>query len=755
MNDNKENNQDNTNNNTEESKKNRQSTNKPSFVNRLFRKRNSKKKQIAVSNNHVKEVENLIDTEKNNQQQKILENSKYLEISFYKILNTFNRSIAKETLFSNLDTSNPFSINLMVKAAKNAGLIAEMRRINIFDINSGTCILMLKNSASLVLIDGETIYDPKTKTTKAFNKEEVNQEYIGYAIFFYELDLKISSFVKRTGFLFKSISGFKTIFVEVMILSFFINLFALMVPFYSMNVFDRIIPNNAMSSLLVLSFGVILAYIFDAIFKSIKVYATEFISSNIGQEIDQQLYNKLVNMKSPGIPMSNGAKMSLFKELQMVREFYFSRFIPMLIDVPFLILFVVVLMMVSPLVAMVPIVISLIVFIVNILLQVPMQNTHAEVMQQEQNRSAFLAEQVNNIETIKTFNGYGKSLSKWLRISDASYNHNFKYINWVGVASNFSVMMMNLNYVFIVIAGVYEIGHGAMTSGALIATSTLGSRIMAPIVGLSGMIVRYRSIQDVLRHLEKIIAYPSEDESNAYSKKGPLKGKVEFRNISFFYPNIKQPILSKCNFVINQGEKVGIIGRTGAGKSTITRLLLGLDFPNEGQILIDNIDSNDIHVRELRGNIGYLPQRSHFFKGTLKENILISNTQVNEDEYKRICAITGVNLIIERTGLGDDMPINEQGTNISGGQQQIIGLARAIINDPPILILDEPTTGMDTTLENTFMHNLKNYAVNKTLILITHKAAQLSLVDRVILIEQGKVLVDDSKDKVLSLLLKS
>lgn len=713
------------------------------FINKVFnRKRISQKSE----NNKTIEVSKEIN---------FSEDSDILEKCFYKVLSIFNRLVSKETLFGNLDTSGGFNINLIVKAAKNAGLIAEMRRINIFDITSGICLLMLKNKKYLVLIDGTTIYDPDTKENRPFVKEEINSEYIGYGIFFYEIDLKISSFIKRTGFLFKSISGFKTIFIEIMILSLFINLFALIVPFFSMNVFDRIIPNYAMASLLVLSLGVLLAYIFDAIFKSIKFYATEFISGNIGQEIDQKLYNKLVNMKAPGIPMSNGAKISLFKELQMVREFYFSRFIPMLIDIPFVIIFVLVLMMISPLVALVPVIIALLVFIINILMQVPMQATHARMMQQEQNRSAFLTEQVNNIESIKTFNGYGKSLSKWLRISDISYVNNFKYVNWVNISSNFSVMMMNFCYVFTVILGVYEISKGAITSGALIATTTLGSRIMTPVIALSGMIVRYRSIQDVLRHLEKIIAYPSEDETNVYSKKGPFKGKIEFKNVTFFYPMLKQPILSRCNFVINPGEKVGIIGRTGAGKSTITRLLLGLDFPNEGQIIIDDIDSNDIHIRELRSSIGYLPQRSSFFKGTLKENILLSNKEISEEKYNHICKITGVDLIIERTGLGDDMPINEQGSNISGGQQQIIGLARAIINDPSIIVLDEPTTGMDTTLENAFMKNLKNYSKDKTLILITHKATQLSLVDRVILIEQGKVLVDDKKDKVVNLLLKS
>lgn len=694
----------------------------------------------------------LIEEYQRQKQEEKLAEAPFLKDCFMHILSKFNKVVTPEVLFANLDTSEPFNVHQMIIAARTSGLSAEMRRINIFDITSGICVLVLKNSAHVVLLDGNTVYNPKTKQTYEIDREELNESYVGYAIFFYELDLKLASFVKRTGFLFGSIGGFKTTFVEVAVLSLLINLFALVVPFYSMNIYDRIIPNRAMSSLIVLSVGVLLAYLFDALFKSIKYYATEFISGSIGQEIDQKLYDKLINMKAPGIPMSSGAKLSLFRELQMVREFYFSRFIPMLIDLPFLVMFVIVLMMISPLVAMVPVIISLIVFVVNILVQVPMQATHASMLYQDQNRNAFLTESINNIETLKIFNGFGKNLSKWLRISDVSYRHNLKYNNWVSIASNFSVMMMNLSYVFVVIAGVHEIMYGVMTSGALIATSTLSSRIMAPIVGFSSMVVRYRSIQDVLRHLEKIISSPSEDDTEAYAKKGPFKGKVEFKNVTFFYPNLKQPILAKCSFTIEPGEKVGIIGRTGAGKSTITRLLMGLDFPNEGMIKMDNIDVNDIHIRELRQNIGYLPQRSYFFRGSLKDNILLSSLDVTEEHYRKVCDITGVRLIMERTGLSDDMVINENGANISGGQQQIIGLARALLQDPPILVLDEPTTGMDTTLEKEFLNNLKQHAEHKTVILITHKASQLALVDRVILIEQGRVLVDDKKEKVLQIL---
>jgi ATP-binding cassette subfamily B protein/ATP-binding cassette subfamily C protein LapB len=311
---------------------------------------------------------------------------------------------------------------------------------------------------------------------------------------------------------------------------------------------------------------------------------------------------------------------------------------------------------------------------------------------------------------------------------------------------------MNIVTILAVIVGVFEIGDNLMTTGGLIACTTIVARIMTTVISFSSMVVRYRSIQNTLKHLEKIVNYPMEDETENYGKKGPFKGNIEFKNITFFYPGLQNPILTKCNFLIKENSKVAIIGKTGAGKSTITRLLLGLDFANQGQIYIDNYDINNIHIAELRANIGFMPQKSFFFQGTVKDNIIMNNIGIDEVKYKKACDIAGVSLITELSGSGDDMLIQEGGKNLSGGQQQIIALARAVLNDPPIIIMDEPTNGMDTSLESVFMERTKNFVKDKTFILITHKPSQLSLVDRVILIDKSTVVIDDTKEKVINML---
>lgn len=680
---------------------------------------------------------------------------KFLKVCFERVIKDFDKNISDEILYSNVSMNDGIlNATDIIAISKKIGLNVEMRRVNVLDIKTGPCILMLKESGSYVFLGSEKGFNPETEEEEKYSVAEIIKDYIGYALFFFEEDLTVSMFVKKTSFLFSSLSNFKPIFIEILVISFFINIFTIISPFYTMNVYDRVVPNYAISTLFVLSFGMIIIYLFDFVFKLIKAYLTDYISLNIGNEVDQVLLNKILSVKSPGINMSNGAKTSLFKELSMVREFYFSRFIPMIIDLPFLSFFFLILIFISPWLAVVPFVASIFIFIINILLQVPMQNTYHKMMGEDQNRTGMLVEVVSGAESIKTFNGIGKVLHRWKRTLDKSYRTNFSYNLWVNIASNSSMTIMNIVTILVMVVGVFEITDNAMTTGGLIAATTVSARIMTTIIAFSGMVVRYKSIQNTLKHLEKIINSPMEDETENNGTKGPFKGNIVFKDVSFFYPGMQSPILNKCNLNIKAGSKVAIIGKTGAGKSTITRLLLGLDFHNSGQILIDDIDINYIHISELRSNIGFMPQKSYFFQGTLRENILMNNNKVTEEQYQKACALAGIPLVTKLSNKGDDMVIQEGGKNLSGGQQQIVALARAIVNEPPIIIMDEPTNGMDTSLEAIFMENTKNYIKDKTFILITHKPSQLTLVDRVILVDNSTVVIDDTKEKVIEILNK-
>ncbi len=708
----------------------------------------------------IEELDQIVDKEGNvlSEETKKRDNSRYLKVGFAKVVDMFQVSVDQDVLFSNISEAKNGIINtaFLAEAGKRADIRVEINRINLVDIKVNNCILLLKNGKNLVVVDEETLYDPEQNVYLEFDRQEVSRHYIGYAMFFHNQEFSVTEFLKKSTIFSGYIKSNIPMFLEILVLSFLINMFVIVTPFYTINIYDRVIPNNSIETLIVLSTGMALVYIFDFVFKVVRSYITDYVSSDIGNSVDKTLMEKMLGAKSSGITMSNGGKINLFKELQSIREFYFSRFIPSLIDMPFVVLFLLVLFIISPVMSLVPLIGVFIIFVVNILFQVPLQSSYGDIVRTDQSRIAFLSETVHSVDTIKLFNASGKRLTGWTRSLASYYKSSFKYSFTINTAAHLSLMIMNLLTIAVLIVGVIEITNLAITVGALIAANTLGTRIVTPMVTFSGLVVRYRSIQQTLLYVQKFMDQPAEDYGlNNASKKGPFKGGVQFDKVGFIYPNNKLPILNKCSFDIKPKEKVGIIGRTGAGKSTITRLLTGLDFPNEGVIKIDGMELENINIVELRKSIGFLPQKSQFFQASIRDNILLSSKNVTKEQYDRACALSGVDMLKELSGRGDDMIIQEGGTNISGGQQQIIALARAIINDPPIIIMDEPTNGMDTTLEAKFMENVAKYVKDKTFILITHRATQLSLVNRLILLERGNVVIDDEKDKVLSKLTKS
>ncbi len=717
----------------------------------------------SISNSVKQEIEefnHIVDKDGNVLAQETLKrnNSRYLKVALAKIIDMFQISIDQDVLFANIGESENGVINtaFLAEAGKRAEIRTEINRINLVDIKTNNCVLLLKNGKGLVIIDEDTLYDPEQDCYLEFNRREVSEHYIGYTLFFHNEEFSVTEFLKKSTLFSQYIKSNIPMFLEILVLSFLINMFVIITPFYTINIYDRVIPNNAIPTLIVLSTGMMLVYIFDFIFKTIRSYITDYVSSDIGNNVDKTLMERMLGAKSAGITMSHGGKINLFKELQSIREFYFSRFIPSLIDMPFVVLFFLVLFIISPIMSLVPLFGVIVIFVVNILFQVPLQSSYGNIVKTDQNRIAFLTETVHSVDTLKLFNGSGKRLTGWTRSLADYYKSSFKYSFTINTAAHLSLMIMNLLTIAILIVGVVEIKNLAITIGGLIAANTLATRIVTPMVTFSGLVVRYRSIQQTLLYVQKFMDQPAEDHGlNNASKKGPFKGGLQFDRVSFIYPGNKLPILNKCSFDIKPKEKVGIIGRTGAGKSTITRLVTGLDFANDGLIKVDGIEIDNINIVELRKSIGFLPQKSQFFQASIRDNILLSSKNVTKEQYDRACALSGVDMLKELSGKGDDMLILEGGANLSGGQQQIIGLARAIINDPPIIIMDEPTNGMDTSLEAKFMENVAKYVKDKTFILITHRATQLSLVDRLILLERGNVVIDDEKSKVLEKLNKS
>jgi len=449
--------------------------------------------------------------------------------------------------------------------------------------------------------------------------------------------------------------------------------------------------------------------------------------------------------------MMTGAKANLFKELSSVKEFFATKSIMQVIDFPFFIFALITIFLISPAVAMVPLSIAILIVVINISLQIPISNLSKKHLENTQSKHNYLIESIQAIDTVKLSNALSSKLFKWRSVISHTEDIQMKIQKVNTFALNISQTLIQLTTILVIVVGVFEISTKNLSVGGLIAVTILASRAMVPVISISTMLIRFKEIKHSLLNLRDFWILPLENEKNIEIGLGELKGNIEFKNVTFFFKNSKYPSIDNINLEIKSGEKVGIIGQTGAGKSTILKLLTGLLHPTQGSIFIDNHDVSTIHPVEIRDNIGVMVQDPFLFNGTLKENIELSRP-ISKEKMMDLITLTGLEDLVKKSGQGDGIPVGERGSNLSSGQRHLVGLARAIANDPKILILDEPTTGLDVGLEKKLMINLKDIVKDKTLILITHRFAALELVDRIIVLNEGKIVANGPRDAVLQAL---
>jgi len=540
-------------------------------------------------------------------------------------------------------------------------------------------------------------------------------------------------------------------YAEVVLCSIFINLLALAVPLFTMNVYDRVVTNFVPDTLIVLTLGVIVALVFDFFFKLMRAYILERVASEISVKHDYDLMERMVHIKDVDMAMSAGEKTNIFRELHSIRDFYASRLVPTLVDVPFFLLFTLVIYMIAPPLAAVPITAAIIILVVNLAGQIPMNRSTANYFQSMQNKSTALLEMLGGVHTMKTLNAAGYKLMKWKLASQAASKCGFANNIILAAVNNLSGMITQIGYVSIIFIGVYQIEAGILTVGGLIACSIIYSRAVTPVVGFSNVLSRLKQSRDVLETIDNIFQIPHEDvQSRQKAQKGPFKGAIEIRDLSYQYPGQARPALYKNTLKIKAGEHIGLIGQTGAGKTTLNKIISGLITPSEGSIFLDSFAYQTIPETELNRSIGYVPQDPFFFNGTIRENILLGAEQtISKAMLDKSIQLSGLDLVMQQTGEGLDMDVGENGKKLSGGQRQAISLARAVIRDPQILVFDEPTTGMDNTLEERVKASLQKFIQTKTFIMVTHRTSLLSLVDRLVFIDKGQIVADGPRDDIM------
>ena len=602
------------------------------------------------------------------------------------------------------------------------------------------------------------IITPELSTgTSAIEISKLKEEYLGYAYYlkreFVPEDTSSTKLIDAGNdhWFWGTLKRSKKIYFDVVLASFIINLFVLASPLFTMNVYDRVVPNNAVETLWVLALGVSVVYGIDLFLKFVRSYFLEIAGKKSDIIMSSILFERVMDMKFSNKPKSVGSFASNLKEFDTVRNFFSSASLAAIVDLPFAIIFLIVTYFIGSYIVLVPIVIMIAILCYTFFIKDPLQNAIKSTFEASAIKNGILIESLSSLETIKTLGASGHIQWNWEEATGEIANRSIKSKIITTSITTVTSFLVQLNTIAIIVLGVYMIQDTHLTMGGLIAAVMLSSRAIAPMGQVASLAANFEQTKTAYQSLSKIMQMPVErPEGKKFVRRNSFDGKIEFKNVSFTYPDTTRGSLDRINFVIQPGEKVGIIGKNGSGKTTLQKLILGLYSPTEGSVLIDGIDINQIDPADLRRNIGYVPQDVVLFKGTVRENIVQKAPYVDDIQIIKAAKVSGVDEYVNAHPLGFDMPVFERGDGISGGQRQSIAVARAFLLDSPIILLDEPTNSLDNTVENKLKINLKTNTANKTMLLVTHRTSMLDLVDRLIVMDNGKILLDGPRDEVLA-----
>lgn len=527
---------------------------------------------------------------------------------------------------------------------------------------------------------------------------------------------------------------------------------------YAMNVYDRVVPNNATETLWVLTLGVLLVYVFDFLLRTARAYFVDAAGKGADAAIAARLFEHVMALRLEARPASTGALASNLRDYESLREFFTSATLIALVDLPFLLLFIAVAWAIAGPVAWVALIAVPLVLLVGLCVQIPLNRAIERNQAESAQKHAILIESIEGLETLKVARAEGRAQRLWERFVAASARSAMASRVFSTLAINFTAFATSVAGALVILFGVYEIAAGRLTMGALIAATILTGRALAPLGQIAALIVRVNQSMVALRALDKLMKAPRErDGAATYVSRPALRGQIELHDVSFAYPPMSVGLMaaaspatvSAASLFIGVGERVGIVGRVGSGKSTLARLITGLYQPSQGAVLVDGTDIRQLDPGELRRQIGYVPQDPFLVFGSIRGNLRIGTPGADDEALLRAATIAGVDDFVKARQQGYDLQVGERGQYLSGGQRAAVTIARALITDPPILLLDEPTGAMDSTSEQRLKSRLEQLLPGRTLIIITHRGSMLSLVDRLIVMDNGRIVADGPKQAVL------
>ncbi len=655
------------------------------------------------------------------------------------------------------DATGSLGVREAITAAERAGMQAAFgaRKLRDFDSSLIPAILLLEGERAVVLHgvgkDGQlAIYDPLLgEGLGEIARGDLDALYTGYAILLrreHREDILATSEGRRGHWFWSALAANRWSYTQVLLAAVLANFLGLTTSIFIMVVYDRVLPNEATESLIALTLGVGIALLFDFLIKNLRAGFIDRAGQRADMVMGRRIFDQLLDMQMRARKGSTGALASTLREFETLRDFFTSATLVAVVDLPFIMLFIGVIWLIGGPLALVPAIAVPVVLIVGLAVQPVLARLAEQSFKDGQSKQGVLVETVSGLETIKATGAARRMRARWEDAISRQSEHGTRARGVTQLAMNATAFTQQVAQVMIVFYGVFLITAGEASMGALIASVILTGRALAPLAQLAQTLTRLNQARSSYRSLDALMRADSErPEGRHWISRPRLDGRIRFDDVHFTYPDQMTAALKGVSFTIQPGEKVAILGRIGSGKSTVARLLLGLYAPDKGAVLVDDTDIRQIDPGDLRRNIGAVLQDVWLFSGTVRENIAIGARRPRDADILEAARIAGVEDFVAKHPSGYDLMLAERGEGLSGGQKQAITLARALVGQPPVLLLDEPTSAMDVQNERDVIARLKTEAQGRTLIVITHRTSLLELVDRVIVIEDGRVGMDGDK----------
>ena len=661
-----------------------------------------------------------------------------------------------------------FSINnakgLFSRAAGRAGLKSSLIRRPLSQISplQLPMIILLSNQSACILdsfsedtTQAKIIMPSEEAIEQWVDIEDLVDEYIGFGFmikkeFEYTEENSRTLHLTQKHWFWSTIKLSSGVYKDVIYASLLINLFVLASPLFTMNVYDRVVPNDAIETLWVFAIGVMIIYAIDTFLKFTRTFLLESAAKKSDIIMSSIIFEKVLDLKMANHPSSVGSFASNLKDFDSIRSFLTNATMAAIIDLPFAVIFLLVIAYIGGTIAIIPLITMALILTYAFLIKKPLRESIESTHEASAKKSALLIETLSNIETLKTLGTLNQVQYKWEESTGEIAEKSLKSRLLSASIPTITQLLIQLNTVMIIVFGVYLIQAHELSMGGLIAIVILTGRALAPMGQVASLMTNYEDTKTSYETLNDIISQPSERPmGKKFVQRPDFSGHIEFVDVTFSYPNTGIPAIKNVSFTIEPGEHVAIIGRIGCGKSTVQKLILGLYEPDSGQILIDGIDIKQIDPADLRKNMSYVSQDIMLFRGTVKDNIVFRATHASDGAMLRAAQISGTAEFIKKHPRGYEMPIGERGQGLSGGQRQSIGIARAFLIDSPVMLMDEPSNAMDQITEARLLHNLQDALQKKTSIMVTQKMTLLKIVDRVIVMNDGKVFIDAPKAEAL------